>query len=51
MARMCAVNARNTFSEYQKYLRDEKYVSWNREKVNNILNKKSIKSVKKIKFS
>ena len=32
MARICVVNARNTFAEYQKFLKEIKYKVWNREK-------------------
>ena len=32
MARICVVNARNTFSDYQKFLKEVKYGEWNRQK-------------------
>ena len=32
MARICVVNARNTFAEYQKFLKEVKYEVWNQEK-------------------
>ena len=31
MAVICVVNARKTFAEYQKFLKEVKYVAWNKE--------------------